>query len=417
LANKTSFYHILLIFLIALLIGIGFGLYFFSHFPESCNDVDGFGRLAASFAQNFTFGGSIRRGPVYPFLIGMIYYFFGTADHTAVILFNGLCFACLGVLGYFISFKIFNSLRTAFWTGIFIIFNPIVFWYVPRLWVELPFALFILIMVYAAGQALKNPSLKNLILFGIFAAISALCKAVTLLFPIFLAICICFLYIFKNHSINHLSRADLLKILIIPSVIMMVVITPWTLRNNSVSGSWVLVSSNMGLEFFRGNVFAEENSFLLTQTIPQIYEKSVKKENEVIARSYYTKPTWAQIDRLFTPLMWDFIFHSPQRFAVKVIKQIPAFWMRGETREKSYIFIIFSIGSIIAFIGGFVKLRKKIILTYVILSFVVYLNLLHASLLALARYSMPLYPLLTIIATPFVLDIFKSRKKVDKKDI
>ena len=48
--------NILLVLLLGMVVGLAFGLSFYVHFPEKYDDIDSFGRLAARFAADLTFG-------------------------------------------------------------------------------------------------------------------------------------------------------------------------------------------------------------------------------------------------------------------------------------------------------------------------------------------------------------------------
>ena len=66
---------------------------------------------------------------------------------------------------------------------------------------------------------------------------------------------------------------------------MFITIFPWTIRNHIVSNTWTLVSSNIGVEFFRGNVFAEQNSFLLQKTTPEIWDFEQQQEMQILSQN------------------------------------------------------------------------------------------------------------------------------------
>ena len=389
-----------------LAVGLAFGFFFYRANPASCVDVDGFGQLGATVAQQGDFGGSIRRGPIYPLFLGLIYAGFGVGNHAAVIVGQALLLAWLGLSAQVVARRLGASERMAFWTGVAVVGHPLSWWYVPRLWVELCYALFVLWMVYAAIRAAEKPTWLRLVGFGCWAGLASLCKAPTMLLPVFLGAGIGAGMVLRMRACAHLKWKDWLKWMLVPVAAMALTIMPWTVRNRMVSGRWVPVSSNMGVEFFRGNVFAEQNSHLLRQSIPEIWEVAMERERAVLeARGYPAgvRPDWAELDEIFDPLMKDFMVRSPGTFALKVAKQIPAFWIRGETRGKSTVFVVCALGTLALGAWGGWRSRGRIGPAVIWLT-VLYFNLLYAAVLAWARYSMPLYPPLLLLGVPIVVD-------------
>ncbi len=166
------------------------------------------------------------------------------------------------------------------------------------------------------------------------------------------------------------------------------------------------------MEFFRGNVFAEHNSFLPHNTIDEIWGIAMEREAEILRQNGKEKPSHIEKDEIFNPIMKDYMVHHPFRFAVKILKQIPAFWMCGETTKKSIVFMLLALSALVFFIKGFLVLRKTSIFAYVVLITVIYFNLLYAAILAWGRYSMPIYPPMLIICLYGIVQHVIKRGKV-----
>lgn len=405
---KSIILRIVSIFCIALIAGNIFGHLMLIHNPQVSMDKDGFARLARQFATYGNFASSIRRGPIYPAFLALIYKLFG-ASHSNIIFFQAFLLGILGVSVFMISYENFLSKKIAFWTGICTILHPLCLWYVPMIWLELLFANLVMLVIWSAYKALSNSTCWNLFVFGVLTGIASLCKAVTLFFPLFLACSVFGLYIFKIMPFNRLSRITLLKIFVIPTSVMLLTIIPWTIRNHIVSDTFTLVSSNVGVEFFRGNVYAQENSFLLQKSIPEIWKIANEKEKEILRQERIEKPGATQ-DRIFNNMMIKYMFYQPIQFAVKILKQMPAFWMRGQTINKSFVFILLALSALVFFIKGFLVLREKSIFVHIVLFLIIYFNLLYAAILAWARYSMPVYPPMIVIGVYWIIQFGVVRK-------
>ena len=385
-----------LVFLLGLAMGLGFGFYALGHLPGQCTDVDGFGALGMQFAREWGFGGSVRRGPLYPLFLGLLYRAFGPGNHAAVVAAQAVVLGllCLSVRSF--SLLLFRSRRLAFWTGVCAAIHPMLWWYVPRLWVELPYALLTLWAVHMGVRALERPDALRLAAFGAATALACLCKATSVLHPLFLGAGILAGWLLKARPCAHLGFGDVVHLAAVPTLAMCVVLAPWTYRNWRVAGRFIPVSGHLPVEFFRGTAFADQNSFLLRKGIAGLWTEAMAREEALMERETGGaggKVAGMEKDDLFAKPMREMIFREPLRFALKTAKQIPAFWTLGETRTKSLFFL----GNALVLLGlGGIGLWRKREGAGALVVFwtVVYFNLCYAAILAYARYSMMLYPLL-----------------------
>jgi hypothetical protein len=399
--------NILLVLLLGMAVGLAFGLSFYARFPEKCDDIDEFGLLAARFAADLTFGGSVRRAPVYPFLLSTIYLVFGPHNHTALIAFQALCLSFLGAGFYLFSKKAYGSSQLALGTGFLIILNPFVIWYVPRIWIELVFTLLTSVMVFAAYLALRYRTPRTLIFFGLATGLSALCKAVTLLFPLFLALSLVVLRTRPSGPFSHFPMKKIAGFLLIPTAVAALTISPWTIRNRIVTGRWILVSTNLGVEYHRGDYLARHNSFLISRkTLVDTLGDCVAEENRLLQGLGKDPALISGLEKedVFRNLMWEDIRSGPQQHILKTLKQIPAFWYKGNAWWTSLYFLGQSAVFLALFGTALFHLRRRRELGVLVGLFIVYMTLLHASLVAIARYSLPLYPLMTLVIAAWWMD-------------
>lgn len=366
--------------------------------------------MSIYFAANDDLGGSIRRPPAFIVFMGLVYRIFGESQNI-YIFFQSVLLGIIGCLVYLISFESFKSRKIALVSGLATIVFPTCIWYVPRHWIELMFASFVIFMLWSASKTLSKPTLRNMVVFGIAVGLTAFCKSVVFLFPLFLAFFVLIMKTIQIRPFRELTKSNLLGLFFIPTIAMLLVIAPWTIRNRIVSGKWLLISSNASVEFFRGNIFADNNLFLPQNTILEIWPEVIAREKEILREHGNPHPTFIEKDEIFGSLMRDYILHRPFDFAVKIIKQIPAFWICGETTFKSLALLAIALPMNILFIIGFFLTRKKSYFANTTLIFMIYLNLIYAAVLALGRYSMPLYPPMLVLAVYVVFHIFSRKKK------
>ncbi len=393
-----------------MVIGNAFGRIFVHIFPGLTGDPDGFNRMSIYFAANGDLGGSIRRPPAFIVFMGLVYRIFGESQNIYMF-FQSVLLGIFACLVYLISFESFKSRKIALVSGLVTIIFPASLWYIPRHWIELMFVTFVILTVWSASKALSKPTLRNMVVFGIAVGLTALCKSVVFLFPLFLAFFVLILRIIRIRPFEKLNKSNLAGLFLIPTLAMLMVIAPWTIRNRIVSGKWLLVSSNASVEFFRGNIFAENNSFLPQNPIMEFWTEVIAREKEILREHGNPHPTFIEKDEIFGRLMRDYILHRPLDFAAKIVKQIPAFWICGETTFKSLALMAIALPTIILFIIGFILTRKESYFANTALIFIVYLNLIYAAVLALGRYSVPLYPPMLVLAVYAVFHIFNRKKK------
>jgi len=406
--DRKTIIHIIIIFCIALTVGNAFG-WLFAKIVFLPGDVDGFDRMSLRFAVHGDLDGSVRLPPAFPVFMGSMYRIFG-ASYNSYVFFQSILLGILAILVYLISLESFKSRKIALVTGLITIIFPTILWYVPRYWIELLFASFAIIMLWSASKAIEKPTARNLIVFGVVTGLTALCKAVVLLFPLFLAFFVLFLRIIKAKPFEKLATGRIIGLFLIPTTIMILVLSPWTIRNRIVTGKWLLVSSNSSVEFLRGNAMAENNSFLPQNTILEIWGEVVTREHEILREHGNEDPSDIEKDEIFNPIMKDFILHRPFDFALKIVKQIPAFWINGETTFKSLVFLAISLPTIVLFIIGFAATHRELFFANAAIILLVYFNLIYAAVLAFARYSMPMYPPMLILAVYAVFQIFEKVK-------
>ena len=103
-------------------------------------------------------------------------------------------------------------------------------------------------------------------------------------------------------------------------------------------------------------------------------------------------------DRIEGAEMKRKLLHEPFDFLRKFAVQLFTFWYIVETRAKS-LFVGSIAAVVLAFsIAGYVRASRRNALVWPVVAVLVYFNVIYAAFLAFARYSMPLFPTLAILA-------------------
>jgi len=122
-----------------------------------------------------------RRAPLYPFMIGAIYYVFG--EHPFLVqLVQTVLFAGTSVLAFDLGRRIYN-LRTGVIAGALCAVHPALLRYVADFHLETLFTFLLTASVLLGVRFYEKPSVGRAGAFGVMSALIALTKAVAVLFP------------------------------------------------------------------------------------------------------------------------------------------------------------------------------------------------------------------------------------------
>jgi hypothetical protein len=399
-SGKSYLSNIFVVGLLAFVAGMIFGLLN----EKNMFDEDGFGAISKHFAENSDFNGSLRRGPLFPLVYGFFIKLFGYYNFGFVIL-QSLFLAFIGIISYVISLKLIKKNNVAIITSLVVVLNPMCLMYVPRFLVELLFSSLVLLQIWFAYRSVVQPKYKNYILFGIISGVSVLCKSVTLLFPLFIAFTVLLFRLLHIELFKKVDNRSIAKLFVLPTLIMLLTILPWTIRNYNVSGRFVLVSKGAGYEYLRGKYIAQENAYIdLKKTNAEIWTKFFVEFDQILKNDYKSE---LELQDKLDLMMKEDIQKNPVGYIKRTLKQIPTFWMRGENLMKSLAYMGMSMALIFFFFVGFFKLRKSSVFVYIVLCAAVYFNLIYASILAIARYSVPLYPPMLIVGSMGLIYIYQ----------
>jgi 4-amino-4-deoxy-L-arabinose transferase-like glycosyltransferase len=402
---------------------------------EATVDLNGFGAIARNLARGdgFTsgYGPTTRRAPLYPLVAGALLKVFGNdaPGLPEAVLYRPLLAAncvflgltCLAV--WLLARRIFDQ-RVALVAAGLCPLLPQSLRYVGMTEVEPLMGLWIVLLALSSHVLLLRPRAITGVAFGATAALATLTKPVALLYPF------AFLPLAAWHWWKTGARGrDALTGSIATVVCFVALLVPWSLRNMAVTGGeFKSISSNAPGEFLRGYLNAQSKYFLLRQDFggggpgekwdpeANIYEENLLKQFGVpfyrtIRRpdgSVYIQPTppegatsarlELEKDRIEGAEMKRRLLHEPGLFLRKFVIQFATFWYVVETRFKSVLVGGMALVMLALSIAGTVRAHREGAVVWPVLCVVLYFNAFYAAFLAFARYSMPLFPTLSVLA-------------------
>lgn len=189
----------------------------------------------APFLPNFT------RSPGYPFWLAFVYLIFNS--FKPAIFLGMIIFALSASLIYLIMREVFSE-KLAFWSGIIFALEPRMAFSAPFLLSEQIFLPLFLLAVFFAVKFFVHPESKNYILLSaLVLGISAPIRLISLFLWPFIALFF-FLKLYKKQK-----TIRIFKILGAATLIFILFILPWSIRNRLVIGTWQ-PSAIIGTQFY-----------------------------------------------------------------------------------------------------------------------------------------------------------------------
>jgi 4-amino-4-deoxy-L-arabinose transferase-like glycosyltransferase len=380
---------------------------------EQSNDLYKFAELGRNIAlgNGLRYDGApltIRRPPLYPALIALLYTIFGVMPHVIQV-FQAVLAAGTALLAFEIGRRVFN-LRTGIVAAIATALHPMVLRYIPDIQLETFLTFLYTLAVYWSVRLAEKGTLWNGFWFGLSCAAAAMVKGVALSYPALFILA----YLWSRHS-RDAERLDPLpgwRPVAALLLAMGLFILPWTYRNYSVTGRFVLISGNASGELLRGYVFAQPRYYLLRD---RAYTDGEHEANEMQIQLFRSKGLVWERDEAETEQVQNLaarqkIMSSPGAYLKKCFIGAFMFWYVVTTKVNSLLVGSLALaGWILAFVGMY-RARGKGYQFWLLLLPIASMNLIYAAILALGRYSAPCIPSLMVLASFGVSSLLPERR-------
>jgi 4-amino-4-deoxy-L-arabinose transferase-like glycosyltransferase len=372
------------------------------------------GRVARSIAlgQGFSnpYGGNTGptawEPPLYPYLMSGVFKVFGIYTYASawVLLTVNSIFAALTTIPIFlIAHRTFGE-RVARWSAWAWALNPYVwYWSVHWIW-DTTFTPLVLSLVFLLALELRErPGWTGWVIFGALWGIGALANPTMLTFLPF-----CGLWVWRQRVKNGIPS---IAGIVVSSVVFLLVLSPWLVRNYEVFGRFVFLRDDFGLQFRLGN-WKGADGMLMAYLQPNLNKLELEKFQRLGELAYA-----ADCKRL----AFDWVRANPGRFVVISMKRFFYYWngVPKPTDSRApwdFRTSLFLASSVLSWWGLVRALRQKVrgawlfaglILTYPTTYYFVYPH---------ARYRHPIEPELFILAVFLLLQASKreARLVVDK---
>ena len=379
-----------------------FVLWRMQHVVDQANDIYKFAELGRNIVDGNGFrfdhsGPTIRRAPLYPAVIAVLYLIFGVQPVAIQLL---QCFLAAGtcLLVFEIGQRVFSQ-RVGLLAAVITALHPMVMRYVPDIQVETLLTFLYTLTVYRTVRLIEDDSPINGVWLGVAATGAAMVKAVALPYAA--------LFVVAYLIYRHVTRTPAVGLLVgwkplaAMAVVMACLILPWSVRNYQVTGGrLVLISGNASGEFLRGYVFAQPRYYLLRDAAYHIGENEANAMQRELFRSQGL--VWerdeAETERVQNVAMKAKLRAEPLALVKKVVIASFMFWYVVTSRMNSLVVGGLALVAWLFAIAGIVRSRGRGHHFWLLLLPIFSLNLIYALVLALGRYSAPCIPTLIVLA-------------------
>jgi 4-amino-4-deoxy-L-arabinose transferase-like glycosyltransferase len=414
-AQAASWYPGIVIFLLSLAINLAmvFVVFQAQSFVSDKFDPYYFGKMGQSLARGDGFAqyGLLlkRRSPLYPLLIGGIYFLFGDQPRLVqllqCVLLAGTCWMVFD-MGRRVS-----NLRTGIVAGVMCAFHPIMLRYVADLHLETLLTFLFTLTVWCTVRFYFRPTVANGVLLGSAGAAAALTKAVVVLYPaLFVFVWLAIRLVRPGASQQ--PGPPLAAIAAIAGA-MAILIAPWTIRNfRATNGHFVLITTGFSDAFLRGYIFSKTDYALLRRPPYTDAENESNAWFQSLARDAGTE--WEKDDyeteQILGRAARQKLLSEPGAFVRKFAIGLFTFWYEMTSLENSLVTGVLAAGAWLLALMGTPRAWREGRPIWLLLLPAIHLNLILAVLLALGRYSAPVIPAL-LVASAFGVDTLLGRSR------
>jgi hypothetical protein len=351
---------------------------------------------------------TMMREPGYPVLLAGLILVFGSNFFIVVKLLNMILALATAWLMMRIAHKLSASQLQMLAPPLLFLFHPGTLIAESRGGVEMIFAFLITLFLLTIYTALESDRWRRYVVAGLVLGVMVLVRSTPMLFPVFL---LGYLLVARRQEVRK-AKLVICRNIALMVLAMLVVLSPWIARNYSLTRKFVPTASMLGVSAQAGQYISTH----LGEGKPWwILDREAGRERSHLAISmgysfkdgydgYYQTFYKSEDELRFSKFLMQRVIaeyaRSPWLFVKSVTENLFNFWFAGKTPIATVANVFVQLPYLaLALVGavlGF-KNRQTAIVAPMLL-FIGYIMAVHAPIIAQARYSIALVPLLSILA-------------------
>jgi hypothetical protein len=365
--------------------------------------ADGYDQLAANLVSGNGYrmlpdtAETLMREPAYPILLAGIFSVFGN-DFTAVKVVNMLMAFAVAWLMTRLARDLSTDPSVIFGPPLLFLFHPGTLVAESRGGVEVLFTLLVVLFISTLNTAVKRNGTWDYIVSGAVLGLTILVRSTPILFP---AALLAYLLVFKRED----ARRVILRNVSVMVVAMFVVLSPWIIRNYSLTGQFVPTASVVGVSAQTGQYILTHHSSDDRRTDREaaaVRNDAARDLGYPFKHGYYQYFYSSKDELRFSNYLLKSVFdeyrRSPGLFFRVIGMNLMNFWIGGKTGDSVKMNVILQVPFLIlAIVGAALAIRNgQVDKVAPMLIFMTYIIGISLPILAQARYSVPLIPFLSI---------------------
>lgn len=342
---------------------------------------------------------TLFRLPGYVMILVVIFYFFGKSLFVIKLL-NILLSLCTGYIIIRLYQKVTGHSRGAFFAALVFLFHPGTILCETRAATEIVFTFFIALFVLTLYQAVRTERPFQCFISGCVLGLSALVRTTPILFPFFLYAIL--LFSRKSHRTIKSITVNVGMMLFA----MLLVLSPWAVRNYLVSGDLIFTTSQAGS-------VAQETLYKIKnlQTGKPYYELCLEASGQralwaqeqgfnfrgTFQLSFYSSKDEIAFNKYLSKRVREEYFEKPTLFIQSIFYNFWWFWFQGRTATSTIMNTILTIPLLLLAGAGILMSFKYSLNIFPMTLFIIYYVLVHVPLMGYGRFHFPLIPLLAVL--------------------
>lgn len=332
--------------------------------------------------------------PVYPFFLAGVFKIFG--ENLFAVKIIHVVLGSASVLFVYGLAKQFTRPAIALLAAMICALHPELIGITGFIYTETLFIFLLLAALLMAARAIATKKLVHFFIAGALLGLTTLCRGVTLQLPVFIL------------AVMMLSSQRWLWLRRWAFVVagMVVTMLPWTLRNYLHFHVFLPVATGSGDVLWTGNYLEFDGEYRYEHTQKKLFEVAgdvdlITRDRKLLADA--KRMIWAEP----LPHAWLFV-RKIFRYWLRVYEDVP----HGDARQRNWpvfgaLFVVHYAMLVLA-LQGLRQCPGRVETVKMLLAFVCYYTLVHAATLAVARYRIPLLPLLSIAAASGLFSLWQK---------
>jgi 4-amino-4-deoxy-L-arabinose transferase-like glycosyltransferase len=380
--------------------------------------IDGYDQIATNLVRGNGYrfypdtAKTMMREPGYPIFLAGLMLAFGSA-FTEVKLANMVLALATAWLTMCLAGRISKNRVVLIVSPLLFLFHPATLVAESRGGVETLFTFLVVLFMLTLYRALEDCAWWRYLVSGAVLGVTVLVKSTPMLFPFILLL---YLLLFERYRSTAFT---ICKNITIMMVAMVVVLSPWIIRNYTLTRQFVPTASVFGISAHAGqyictHFFESKPWWLLDREAAQERSKLARGQGYHFEDGYYQAFYSTDDELTFSRYLARRVLaeyeSAPLLCARCVSFNLFNFWFAGKSRVSTAMNVVVQLPYLIlALVGTVWCVRNrcfKLIGPCVLFS--LYMVAVYVPILAQARYSVPLIPFLSILAS---IAVVSARKK------